>query len=87
VLAELERQLPDISDTGWRHFRLSDFSDVIGGTGTGAIIAAGLASGMSVEQMTGSFREFGAAGFSRYMPLFPCGSRACQPPLTAGCRK
>jgi predicted acylesterase/phospholipase RssA len=50
ILAEIESQLKQQlgkDDT----FRLSDFFDYIGGTSTGAIIAAGLSLGMSVAQL------------------------------------
>ena len=47
VLARLERDLAEATGGG-DDFRLCDFFDLIGGTSTGAIIAAGLARGMSV---------------------------------------
>jgi hypothetical protein len=40
-------------------FRLADYFDLIGGTSTGAIIAAGLAIGMSVDELEALYRELG----------------------------
>jgi len=45
--------------------RLADYFDLIGGTSTGAIIAAGLAAGMSVAEMGVAYRELGASVLSR----------------------
>jgi patatin-like phospholipase/acyl hydrolase len=46
ILEKLEADLRAASDAG-ASFRLSDFFDFIGGTSTGAILAAGLAIGKS----------------------------------------
>jgi len=46
-------------------FRLCDYFDLIGGTSTGAIIAAGLALGMSVEQVHGHYLKLGESVFKR----------------------
>ena len=64
ILLELEKQLKaelKKDDT----FRLSDFFDYIGGTSTGAIIAAGLSMGMSVQQLLDFYEEKGAAMFHK----------------------
>lgn len=45
--------------------RLSEYFDYIAGTSTGAIIAAGLAKGMSVEELLDFYRETGPAMFQR----------------------
>jgi hypothetical protein len=45
--------------------RLSEYFDYIGGTSTGAIIAAGLAKGMSVDELLAFYRETGPAMFQR----------------------
>lgn len=45
--------------------RLSDYFDLIGGTSTGAIIAAGLAQGMTVDSLAGLYRELAATVFQR----------------------
>ena len=71
VLAELERQL---GATGWNRdptnktpadFRLCQFFDVIAGTSTGAIIAAGLARGMSVKELVSFYTDFGVKAFTK----------------------
>lgn len=53
-------------------FRLSDHFDLIGGTSAGAIIAAGLALGRSVEQIKQVYFELGPAVFRKrwHIPLF-----------------
>lgn len=50
---------------GDESFRLSQFFDLIGGTSTGAIIATGLARGMSVAQIERFYRSFGTTAFAR----------------------
>jgi len=40
-------------------FRLSDYYDLIGGTSTGSIIAAGLSLGMSVDEIRDHYFELG----------------------------
>lgn len=50
ILLELERQLATATKKG-AEFRLCDWFDYIGGTSTGAIIAAGLSLGMSVQEL------------------------------------
>ena len=42
---------------------LCDYFDLIGGTSTGSIIAAGLACGMSVDQLKKLYRQIGASVF------------------------
>ena len=44
-------------------FRLCDYFDLIGGTSTGAIIATGLALGMSVEALDAMYRKLGESIF------------------------
>ena len=63
VLAEIERQLREKTRAG-DDFRLCDYFDYIGGTSTGAIIAAGLAMGFSVEKLLGFYQESGEAMFT-----------------------
>jgi predicted acylesterase/phospholipase RssA len=46
-------------------FRLSDYFDLIGGTSTGSIIAAGLSLGMTAEEVRNSYFELGNATFKR----------------------
>ncbi len=64
ILAELEKQLKAESSLGDK-FRLADFFDYIGGTSTGAIIAAGLSLGMSAEQLLTFYKEKGEAMFDK----------------------
>jgi predicted acylesterase/phospholipase RssA len=64
VLKCLEDELREVHG-GDEEFCLGEFFDLIGGTSTGAIIAAGLAIGMSVEQIQGFYREFATTAFSR----------------------
>jgi uncharacterized protein len=63
VLAALEKQLRE--RRGTPGLRLCDFFDAIAGTSTGAIIAAGLARGMSVEELFSFYREFGVEAFTK----------------------
>lgn len=46
-------------------FRLCDYFDLIAGTSTGAIIAAGLALGMSVDEVYGHYMKLGKFVFKR----------------------
>jgi hypothetical protein len=46
-------------------FRLGEWFDYIGGTSTGAIIAAGLACGMSVNELIQFYRDSGEAMFEK----------------------
>ena len=64
ILHELERQLREHRG-GDPDFRLCDFFDVIGGTSTGAIIAAGLARGMSTADVITFYTEFGREAFTK----------------------
>lgn len=48
-----------------REFRLSDYFDLIAGTSTGAIIAAALAKGMTVAEVTGYYLTMGEEVFER----------------------
>lgn len=64
ILLELETQLKTVLNAG-ADFRLSDFFDYIGGTSTGAIIAAGLSLGMSAEQLLDFYENKGEAMFDK----------------------
>jgi hypothetical protein len=48
-----------------RRFRLCHYFDLIAGTSTGAIIAAALAAGMSVEDVIGHYQRLGREVFSK----------------------
>jgi predicted acylesterase/phospholipase RssA len=63
VLAQLEQRLREHHDD--HELRLAQFFDLIGGTSTGAIIATGLARGMSVAEITEFYNRFGAEAFQR----------------------
>src|SRR5687767_3139610 len=68
ILAEIERQLRAARGAG-DSFRLCDYFDYIGGTSTGAIIAAGLARGMSTSELLDFYREAGPQMFDKAMVL------------------
>ncbi|MDX2233991.1 MAG: patatin-like phospholipase family protein [Hyphomonadaceae bacterium] len=55
ILAELERRLA--ARSGRKDFRLCEYFDLIGGTSTGAILAAGLALGKSCAEAADLYRE------------------------------
>ena len=63
VLGALEEQLQ--KRRGNPDLRLCDFFDAIAGTSTGAIIAAGLARGMSVKKLVTFYKEFGVEAFTK----------------------
>jgi hypothetical protein len=50
---------------GAASFRLSDYYDLIGGTSTGAIIASGLALGLSVDELIELYMRLGPEVFGR----------------------
>lgn len=58
IEAMLRRRFGDDPD-----FRLADYFDLIGGTSTGAIIAAGLALGMSVDEIHAHYLKLGGVVF------------------------
>jgi hypothetical protein len=64
VLIKIEEMLAEATGQG-NEFRLCDFFDYIGGTSTGAIIAAGLARGMSTRQLLEFYRRTGPAMFDK----------------------
>lgn len=53
--------------------RLSDYFDVIGGTSTGAIIAVGLALGLSVAELIEIYCSLATKGFQKSSPLLLSG--------------
>ncbi len=64
ILLELETQLKaELKKDD--SFRLSDFFDYIGGTSTGAIIAAGLSRGMSATELLQFYEDKGEAMFDK----------------------
>ena len=58
ILAQIEKQLAKVTGMG-PGFRLCEYFDFIGGTSTGAIIAAGLARGKSVKQILSLYQKKG----------------------------
>ena len=70
-LERIEALLRERSGKG-EAFRLSDHFDLIGGTSTGAIIAAGLATGRSVAELKAIYFELGPAVFRKrwHVPFF-----------------
>ena len=61
-LSKIEKMLRERSGGG-DDFRLCDYFDLIGGTSTGSIIAAGLACGMSVQELRRIYLDIGATVF------------------------
>lgn len=64
MMKPLEAELRRRSGAG-PDFRLSDYYDLIGGTSTGAIIATGLALGLSVDEMIELYMRLGPDVFGR----------------------
>ncbi len=64
VLEKLEKDLGQFYGKGV-DFRLCHFFDYIGGTSTGAIIAAALAIGLSVNEVVEFYEEFGQEAFTK----------------------
>jgi hypothetical protein len=64
ILERLEQTLRERAPEPGR-FRLCDYFDLIGGTSTGSIIAAGLALGMSAQDLLALYREFALTVFKR----------------------
>jgi len=62
ALIEVERQLDVITGT---HAPLCDRFDLIGGTSTGAILAAGLAMGLSATKLRDFYLEYGKEIFTK----------------------
>ena len=68
VLARMEEMLAETTGGG-PAFRLCHFFDYVGGTSTGAIIAAGLARGMSAKELLDFYQKTGPAMFDRQFIL------------------
>lgn len=64
LLKPLEEELRRRSGAG-DAFRLCDYYDLIGGTSTGAIIASGLALGLSVDELIDLYMHLGPEVFGR----------------------
>jgi predicted acylesterase/phospholipase RssA len=68
VLARMEEMLAEATGGG-AGFRLCQFFDYVGGTSTGAIIAAGLARGMSARELLDFYQTTGPAMFDKQFLL------------------
>jgi hypothetical protein len=68
VLARMEEMLAEATGGG-SDFRLCHFFDYVGGTSTGAVIAAGLALGMTAEELLTFYQEIGPAMFDKQFVL------------------
>ena len=64
VLARMEEMLAEATGGG-AAFRLCHFFDYVGGTSTGAIIAAGIARGMSAKELLDFYQKTGPAMFDK----------------------
>ena len=64
VLLKIEQLLAEATGESEK-FRLCDYFDYIGGTSTGAIIAAGLARGMSASELLNFYEQAGPAMFKK----------------------
>jgi patatin-like phospholipase/acyl hydrolase len=69
VLIRMEELLAKESGQN-EEFRLCNFFDYIGGTSTGAIIAAGLARGMSAQELSDFYIKTGPAMFDKSFILY-----------------
>lgn len=65
ILARMEAQLAERHGSRDGNFRLAHYFDLIAGTSTGAIIAAGLAKGMSVQALVDQYMRLGHKVFQR----------------------
>jgi hypothetical protein len=63
ILDKIEKLL--IEESKRADYRLADYFDYVSGTSTGGIIAAGIAIGMSVEEILEFYRNNGAAMFDK----------------------
>jgi hypothetical protein len=64
ILARMEEMLAEATGDG-SGFRLCDYFDYVGGTSTGAIIAAGIARGMSAKELLDFYQKTGPAMFDK----------------------
>jgi hypothetical protein len=82
ILAQLEKTLRD--KLGRPKLVLADYFDLIGGTSTGAIIAAGLALGQEAEYLRGLYRRLGPIVFKKRGFRIPLIQSRFDPGLLAG---
>jgi patatin-like phospholipase/acyl hydrolase len=86
ILQEIERLLRQQLGRG-DDFRLCQYFDYIAGTSTGAVIAAGLARGLSVRELIDFYRDNGAAMFQKAFLLARLRSFYTADPLAAKLRE
>jgi patatin-like phospholipase/acyl hydrolase len=86
VLDRMERLLAQATGKG-ADFRLCDFFDYVAGTSTGAVIAAGLARGMSTRELLDFYRQAGPAMFDKAFFLKRLKSLYGSEPLAEQLRK
>jgi len=86
VLARIESLLAAATGKG-DAFRLCDFFDYVAGTSTGAIIAAGLACGMSAQELLAFYEKTGPAMFDKAFLLQRIKALYKSEPLAAELRK
>lgn len=72
---------------GQPNLRLCDYFDLIGGTSTGAVIAAGLAIGMSAADIEKLYLDFGGEVFAAHRRLAAVRGRFDAAPLVAQLQK
>ncbi|MEM8815472.1 MAG: patatin-like phospholipase family protein [Pseudomonadota bacterium] len=65
ALVKLEALLAERFGEGNSRYTLCDYFDYVGGTSTGAIIAAAIARGMPAEEILEFYREFGKEAFTK----------------------
>jgi len=68
VLARMEEMLAEATGGG-SDFKLCHFFDYVGGTSTGAVIAAGVALGMTAKELLEFYQETGPAMFDKQFIL------------------
>jgi uncharacterized protein len=83
TLGILEKLEADLRATRGPGFRLCDYFDFIGGTSTGAILAAGLAIGKSVEELIAFYLDAGAQMFEPNALIRRAWSKYTSDPLEA----
>ncbi len=81
VLARMETMLREQTED--QTLVLGDWFDYIGGTSTGAIIATGLASGMSVAEIEKLYRDLGERMFKKPFVVKRLWAKYTSEPLTA----
>ncbi len=64
ILARIDKMLAEKTGGG-TNFRLCHFFDYVGGTSTGAVIAAGIAKGMSITELLNFYQKAGPAMFEK----------------------